>query len=149
MNLGPDIQNYPSSPFPFSQQPFVSSTTAVTTFPTPSSPCYINNNKSTINSSASSRPNYQSHHHPQARFLRSRFYSIFPCKRSTRAPRMRWTSTLYARFVHAVELFGGRERATPKSVLEFMDVKDLTLAHVKSHLQDEKQRKVFVSSQFL
>lgn len=48
---------------------------------------------------------------------------------------MRWTSTLHARFIHAVELLGGHERATPKSVLELMDVKDLTLAHVKSHLQ--------------
>ncbi|GJN39604.1 hypothetical protein PR202_gb28733 [Eleusine coracana subsp. coracana] len=58
-----------------------------------------------------------------------------PAKRAARAPRMRWTSTLHARFIHAVELLGGHDRATPKSVLELMDVKDLTLAHVKSHLQ--------------
>ncbi|XP_019245433.1 PREDICTED: transcription repressor KAN1-like isoform X3 [Nicotiana attenuata] len=68
-------------------------------------------------------------------FMRSRFLPKFPGKRSMRAPRMRWTTSLHARFVHAVELLGGHERATPKSVLELMDVKDLTLAHVKSHLQ--------------
>ncbi|RDX86804.1 Transcription repressor KAN1, partial [Mucuna pruriens] len=74
-------------------------------------------------------------HDASSGLMRSRFLPKLPTKRSMRAPRMRWTSTLHARFVHAVELLGGHERATPKSVLELMDVKDLTLAHVKSHLQ--------------
>lgn len=41
--------------------------------------------------------------------MRSRFVPKLPVKRSMRAPRMRWTSTLHARFVHAVELLGGHE----------------------------------------
>ncbi|XP_058104008.1 probable transcription factor KAN2 [Magnolia sinica] len=72
---------------------------------------------------------------PSQSIMRSRFLTRSPAKRSMRAPRMRWTTNLHARFVHAVNLLGGHERATPKSVLELMDVKDLTLAHVKSHLQ--------------
>jgi hypothetical protein len=54
------------------------------------------------------------HHHlhgGQPFGLGSRFMPKLPAKRSMRAPRMRWTSTLHARFVHAVELLGGHESA--------------------------------------
>lgn len=42
-------------------------------------------------------------------FMRSKFMPKLQGRRNMRAPRMRWTSSLHARFVHAVELLGGHE----------------------------------------
>lgn len=43
------------------------------------------------------------------KMLPSRIHHLSNNKRNMRAPRMRWTSSLHARFVHAVQLLGGHE----------------------------------------
>jgi len=58
---------------------------------------------------------YGGHHQQQQQHFGSlasaRYMPKFPAsRRGMRAPRMRWTSSLHARFVHAVELLGGHER---------------------------------------
>lgn len=51
------------------------------------------------------------HHQPQiyGREFKRSARPITSLKRSIRAPRMRWTTTLHAHFVHAVQLLGGHE----------------------------------------
>jgi hypothetical protein len=79
-------------PFPFSQQTLDNTCSQDASLAT------------TNNTSATTLSPYRSQG-----LMRSRFMSRFPAKRSMRAPRMRWTTTLHARFVHAVELLGGHE----------------------------------------
>jgi len=51
------------------------------------------------------------HHHFGSSLASARYMPKLPAsRRGMRAPRMRWTSSLHARFVHAVELLGGHER---------------------------------------
>jgi len=66
--------------------------------------------------------NHLHHHNPQiygGDFKRSA-RMISGVRRSKRAPRMRWTTTLHAHFVHAVQLLGGHESNTPKQSKIFL-----------------------------
>ncbi|XP_059281492.1 putative Myb family transcription factor At1g14600 isoform X2 [Lycium ferocissimum] len=53
----------------------------------------------------------------------------------SKVPRLKWTPYLHQCFLHAIQKLGGQHKATPKLVLQMMDVRGLTISHVKSHLQ--------------
>ncbi|MCL7048220.1 hypothetical protein MKW94_014284, partial [Papaver nudicaule] len=72
------------------------------------------------------QPVHHHHHHYHHLHHQPQTYSGHEFKRSIRAPRMRWTTTLHAQFLRAVNFLGGHET---------MNVKELTISHVKSHLQ--------------
>ncbi|KAF0934326.1 hypothetical protein E2562_024813 [Oryza meyeriana var. granulata] len=52
----------------------------------------------------------------------------------SKVPRLRWTAELHRSFVRAIDCLGG-QHTTPKLILQLMDVRGLTISHVKSHLQ--------------
>ncbi|KAK2995990.1 hypothetical protein RJ640_017354 [Escallonia rubra] len=65
----------------------------------------------------------------------------------SKMPRLRWTPDLHRSFVHAIERLGGQDRSTPKLVLQVMNVRGLSISHVKSHLQMYRSKKLDDSGQ--
>lgn len=60
---------------------------------------------------------------------------------------MRWPHELHDRFEEAVNQLGGPDRATPNGILRAMGIPELTIYHVKSHLQVQKCLKLKIEAQ--
>lgn len=57
-----------------------------------------------------------------------------PCER------LSWTPDLHRKFMRAVELLGGEDYATPKSIQSLMRIPEITLPQIKSRLQLIRRR---------
>ncbi|KAK9154610.1 hypothetical protein Sjap_002090 [Stephania japonica] len=102
-----------------------------------------NNRNPNLDPCNPSLPQARIHIQSQKQFLKgsSRPASISCASHvSSQAPvsnkrRIRWTQDLHEKFVESVKCLGGAENATPKAILKLMKSDELTIFHVKSHLQ--------------
>ncbi|XP_016432871.2 uncharacterized protein LOC107759443 [Nicotiana tabacum] len=76
-----------------------------------------------------------SYNAPEMRRISSKKMRDIRKYKKSLAPRLRWTPQLHELFIQSVESLGGRNKATPKRILQKMDIKGLKISHVKSHLQ--------------
>ncbi|KAL7194267.1 hypothetical protein ACSBR1_034643 [Camellia fascicularis] len=62
-------------------------------------------------------------------------------------PKFHWTQDFHYRFVECVNLLGGADKATPKTILKLMDTEGLKIYDVKSHLQQYRIAKYMKESE--
>lgn len=60
--------------------------------------------------------------------------------------KLKWTRELHQSFLSAVDKLGGKDKATPKKILQRMDMDGITIAHIKSHLQMYRTGKIDTES---
>lgn len=60
--------------------------------------------------------------------------------------KLKWTVELHQSFMRAVIKLGGKDKATPKKILQHMNTNGITIAHIKSHLQMYRTGKIDLKS---